>query len=111
MEKLKQFITSDSVSSRIRTEINSHKESGYLNVVIDKNDDGDYVLKDTSFEKLDRRKVKWAGEIVDQRMVFLFKVIDLSTEMAYKMYFDTPERKYLIELLDEYSKLGNDLSH
>lgn len=111
MEKLKQFIKSDSVSSRIRTEINSHKESGYLNVVIDKNDDGDYVLKGTSFEKLDRRKVKWAGEIVDQSMVFLFKIHDLSTEMVHKGYFDTPERKYLIELLDEYSKLGNDLSH
>ena len=36
MEKLKQFIKAISVSSRIRTEINSHKESGYLNVVIDK---------------------------------------------------------------------------
>lgn len=94
MEKLIKFIKSDSVSSRIRTEINSHKESGYLNVFIDKNNYGDYVLTDTIFEKLDRRKFKWAGEIVDQREVFLFKVHDLSTEMAYKCYFETPERLY-----------------
>ena len=91
MEKLRRFIKSDSVSSRIKTEINSHKESGYLNVVIDKNDDGDYVLKHTVFEKLDRRKVKWMGEILDQRMVFLFKVHDLSTEMVHKGYFRTPK--------------------
>jgi len=111
MEELKQFIKSDSVSSRIRTEINSHKESGYLNVFVNKNDEGDYVLTDTIFEKLDRRKVKWAGEIVDQREVFLFKVIDLSTEVAYKMYFDTPERKSLMELLDAYNNLGYDINH
>jgi hypothetical protein len=111
MEELKQFIKSDSVSSRIRTEINSHKESGYLNVVIDKNDDGDYVLKYTIFEKLYKRKVKWAGEILDHSMVFLFKVHDLSTGMAYKMYFDTPEHQYLMQRSDDFYNLGSDVSY
>ncbi len=63
--KIKKFIQSEKVSNRIRCEVLSHKESGYLIVVVDKNDDGDYVLKYTCFRKLDRRKVKWAGEIVD----------------------------------------------
>lgn len=91
MKNLKKFIQSETVSSCIRCEINSRKESGYLNVVVEKNDDGDYVLKDTCFTKLGRRKIKWAGEIVDQRKVFLFKVHDLSTEMVYKGYLNTPE--------------------
>ncbi|MBN1184624.1 MAG: hypothetical protein JXB49_20190 [Bacteroidales bacterium] len=89
--KLEKIVNSENVSDRIRCEINSHKESGYLNVVVDKNDDGDYVLKYTCFTKLDRRKVKWAGEIVDQRKVFLFQVHDLSTDMVYKGYLNTPE--------------------
>ncbi len=91
MIKLKKFIQSEMVSNRIRCEINSHEESGYLNVVIDKNDNGDYVLKYTCFTKLDRRKLKWSGEIVDQRKEFLFKVHDLSTEKVYKGYLNTPE--------------------
>ncbi len=101
MKNLKKFIQSEEVSNRIRCEINSHKESGYLNVVVDKNDDGDYVLKYTCFRKLDRRKVKWAGEIVDQRKVFLFEVHDLSTEMVHKGYLNTPENtilKYVSEV-------------
>jgi hypothetical protein len=102
MEKLlKNFVVSKTVSNRIRVEINSHEESGYLNVVVDKNDKGNYILKYTLFTKLDRRKVKWVGEIVDQRNVFLFKVHDLSTEMVYKGYFDTPENifsKYVPEI-------------
>lgn len=100
--KLKNFIFSETVSNRIRCEINSHKESGYLNVVVDKNDNGDYVLKDTFFTKLDRRKVKWMGEILDQRKVFLFKVHDLNTEMVHKGYFGIPENflsKYVPEIL------------
>lgn len=106
MEKLRQFINCDSVSRRIRTEINSHQESGYLNVVIDKNDDGEYVLKETVFSRLDRRKVKWVGEFVDQRMVFLFKVHDLSTEMVYKGYFDTTENIYSLLNPEMYGNIG-----
>ncbi len=94
MKNLNKFISTKKVSNRIRCEINSHKESGYLNVVIDKNDNGNYVLKYTLFRKLDRRKVKWAGEFVDQRKVFLFKIHDLSTEMVYKGYFNTFENIY-----------------
>ncbi len=108
MKKLKKFIQSEEVSNRIRCEINSHKESGYLNVVVDKNDDGDYVLKYTCFRKLDRRKVKWSGEIVDQRKVFLFKVHDLSTELVHKGYLNTPENtisKYASEVA-RYMGLG-----
>ena len=90
-KKLEKFVKSEMVSDSIRNEINSHKESGYLNVVVYKNDNGDYEVKHTCFTKLDRRKVKWAGEIVDQRRVFLFKVHDLSTEMVHKGYFNTPE--------------------
>jgi hypothetical protein len=101
MEKLKKYIQSEDVSDCIRCEINSHDESGYLIVVVDKNDNGDYVLKSTCFRKLDRRKVKWAGEIVDQRKVFLFEVHDLSTEMVHKGYLNTPENiisKYVSEV-------------
>ena len=108
MKKLKKFIQSEDVSNCIRCEINSHKESGYLNVVVDKNDDGDYVLKYTCFRKLDRRKVKWAGEIVDQHKVFLFEVHDLSTEMVHKGYLNTPENtisKYVSEVV-RYMGLG-----
>lgn len=97
--QLEKFVKSEIVSDRIRCEINSHEESGYLNVVIDKNDNGDYVLKYTCFTKLDRRKLKWAGEIVDQRKVFLFKVHDLSTETVYKGYLNTPDNiisKYVL---------------
>ncbi len=79
------------MKSLIVREINSHKESGYLNVVIDKNDDGIYYFKHTTYTKLDRRKVKWMGEIVDQRIVYLFKVHDLSTDMVHKGYFKTKE--------------------
>ena len=92
--QLEKFVKSETVSNRIRCEINSHEESGYLNVVVDKNDNGDYVLKYTCFSKLDRRKVKWMGQILDQRLVFLFTVHDLSTEMVHKGYFNTPENLY-----------------
>lgn len=108
MKNLKKFITSKRVSNRIRCEINSHEESGYLNIVVDKNDDGDYVLKYTCFRKLDRRKVKWAGEIVDQHKVFLFEVHDLSTEMVHKWYLNTPENifsQYVSEV-ERYMGLG-----
>ena len=94
MKNLKKFIQSEMVSNRIRCEINSHKESGYLNVVVAMNGNGNYVLRDTIFTKLDRRKVKWAGETVDQRKVFLFKVHDLSAEMVHEGYFNTPESIY-----------------
>jgi len=94
MKNLKKFIQSEMVSNRIRCEINSRKESGYLNVVVAMNGNGNYVLRDTIFTKLDRRKVKWAGEIVDQRKVFLFKVHDLSTETVFKGYLNTPENIY-----------------
>ena len=96
--KLQDFIRSEFVGNRIRNEIISRKDSVYLNVIVDKNSDGDYVLCDTLCSKLDRRKLRWAGKYVDQRMVFLFKIHDLSTDMAYKGYFDTPEN-----ILSKYS--------
>jgi len=106
MKKLKKFISSKRVSNRIRNEINSHEESGYLIVVVDKNDKGNYLLKNTFFNRLDRRKVKWMGQILDQRMVFLFTVHDLSTDMVHKGYFNTPENLYSMQHPDEYDNIG-----